>query len=305
MSVDDRSFFCNLQFNFAIMIKAIFKDPGLGSKLFQLLLVFIFSMLISLLLTNLLVGSDMNDIRNIKIMQLIQSVGIFIVPPFVLAFLWSENTFGYLNLKLKFNLSNAALVINFMILVIPFINLLTWLNQQIVLPHFLSGIEEQMKLYENQIAELTEKMLNVHSIDAFIFNILLISAIPALGEELFFRGTLQKIISEKRNYIYAIWLTAIIFSTIHLQFYGFFPRMLLGAFFGYLLVWSGNLWYPILAHFVNNAMAVIFYYLKFNGVNVLDIDTIGTGNTWYLGIVSCLISVIILRQIRIYLKRGR
>ena len=287
------------------MIKAIFKDPGLGSKLFQLLLVFIFSMLISLLLTNLLVGSDMNDIRNIKIMQLIQSVGIFIVPPFVLAFLWSENTFGYLNLKLKFNLSNAALVINFMILVIPFINLLTWLNQQIVLPHFLSGIEEQMKLYENQIAELTEKMLNVHSIDAFIFNILLISAIPALGEELFFRGTLQKIISEKRNYIYAIWLTAIIFSTIHLQFYGFFPRMLLGAFFGYLLVWSGNLWYPILAHFVNNAMAVIFYYLKFNGVNVLDIDTIGTGNTWYLGIVSCLISVIILRQIRIYLKRGR
>lgn len=287
------------------MIKGIFKDSGLGSKLFQLLLVFIFSMLISLLLTNLLVGSDMNDIRNIKIMQLIQSVGIFIVPPFVLAFLWSENTFGYLNLKLKFNLSNAALVINFMILVIPFINLLTWLNQQIVLPHFLSGIEEQMKLYENQIAELTEKMLNVHSIDAFIFNILLISAIPALGEELFFRGTLQKIISEKRNYIYAIWLTAIIFSTIHLQFYGFFPRMLLGAFFGYLLVWSGNLWYPILAHFVNNAMAVIFYYLKFNGVNVLDIDTIGTGNTWYLGIVSCLISVIILRQIRIHLKRGR
>lgn len=298
-------FFAKYYLTHTIMIKGIFKQSGFGSKLLLLLLVFIFSMLISILLTSILVDNDMNNIRNVKIMQLIQSVGMFIVPPFVLAFLWSENVKGYLNLKSEIILPNAALVINFMIVVIPFINLLSLLNQQIVLPDFLKSIEEQMKMYEQQVAEITEKMLNVHSFKAFSFNIILIAALPALGEELFFRGTLQKIISEKRNFIYAIWVTAIVFSVIHLQFYGFFPRMLLGAFFGYLLFWSGNLWYPILAHFINNAIAVIFYYLKFNGYRMIDIDTIGTGNTLWLGIASGLMSLIILRQIRIHLKRER
>lgn len=285
------------------MIKGIFKQSGAGSKLILLLMVFIFSMLLSVLLSGTVGNNDLNDIKNLKIMQLIQSVGMFVVPPFVLAFLWSENTFEYLKLKSKFNLSNAALVINFMILVIPFINLLTWLNQQIVLPSFLSGLEEQMKLYENQIAGITEKMLNVHTAGALIFNLVLIAALPALGEELFFRAILQKIIGERWNMKTAIWLTAVIFSIIHLQFYGFFPRMLLGAFFGYMLLWSGNLWYSVLAHFVNNAIAVIYYYMKFNGFSLPDFDTIGTGKTWYLGIISCVICVIILRQIRIHLKR--
>lgn len=285
------------------MIKGLFKQSGTGSKLFQLLVVFIFGMLLSVMLSSMLVNNDMNDIQSIKIMQLIQSIGMFIVPPLVLAFLWSENTFEYLKLKFKFNLSNAALVINFMILVIPFINLLTWLNQQIELPSFLSGLEEQMKLYENQITGITEKMLNVHTAGALFFNLVLIAALPALGEELFFRATLQKIIGERWNMKTAIWLTAIIFSIIHLQFYGFIPRMLLGAFFGYMLLWSGNLWYSVLAHFVNNAIAVIYYYMKFNGFSLPDIDTIGTGKTWYLGIISCVICVIILRQIRIHLKR--
>lgn len=285
------------------MIKGLFKQSGTGSKLFQLLVVFIFGMLLSVMLSSMLVNNDMNDIQSIKIMQLIQSIGMFIVPPLVLAFLWSENTFEYLKLKFKFNLSNAALVINFMILVIPFINLLTWLNQQIELPSFLSGLEEQMKLYENQITGITEKMLNVHTAGALFFNLVLIAALPALGEELFFRATLQNIIGERWNMKTAIWLTAIIFSIIHLQFYGFIPRMLLGAFFGYMLLWSGNLWYSVLAHFVNNAIAVIYYYMKFNGFSLPDIDTIGTGKTWYLGIISCVICVIILRQIRIHLKR--
>jgi hypothetical protein len=84
----------------------------------------------------------------------------------------------------------------------------------------------------------------------------------------------------------AIWLAAFIFSAIHMQFFGFFPRLLLGAFFGYLLLWSGNLWLPIVAHFTNNGIAIVFYYLKYNGYKVPDIDTIGTGSTLWLGIVS-------------------
>ena len=92
----------------------------------------------------------------------------------------------------------------------------------------------------------------------------------------------------------AIWLAAFIFSAIHFQFYGFVPRFLLGAFFGYLLVWSGNLWLPVLAHFTNNAVAIVFYYLKNNGFHVFDIDTLGTGNTLWIGYVSGLLTLIMI-----------
>jgi len=149
-----------------------------------------------------------------------------------------------------------------------------------------------------QLEEFTLKLVNVHSISDLLFNFLLIAVIAGLGEELFFRGILQKIFSEWRNAVLAIWLAAFVFSAIHLQFYGFFPRMLLGAFFGYLLYWSGNLWLPILAHTINNGLAVIFYYLKFNGYQVVDIDTIGTNETVYLGVISAVLTAICIILLR-------
>jgi hypothetical protein len=132
--------------------------------------------------------------------------------------------------------------------------------------------------------------------------VFLIAFIPALGEELFFRGALQQIFQNKKNAIMAIWLTAFIFSAIHFQFYGFVPRFLLGAFFGYLLVWSGNLWLPVLAHFANNAIAIVFYYLKYNGFQVVDIDSIGTGNTLWIGCVSGLLALIMIVLFRAKLR---
>ncbi|MCE5332534.1 MAG: CPBP family intramembrane metalloprotease [Bacteroidales bacterium] len=273
------------------MIKGIFKESGAFSKILQLIVVLIFVLLFTLLIVGLATNNDMSDIRNLKIMQLIQSVGMFVVPPLTLAFLWSEKPLHYLQLTTKLKLSSILLVVVLMIVAIPFINLITLLNQQMALPDFLAPVETWMKNSEAQAAALTEKMLNIHSIDGLLFNILLIAMIPALGEELFFRGTIQKLLTEWRSAIAGIWIAAFVFSAIHLQFYGFFPRMLLGAFFGYLLVWSGSLWLPIIAHFTNNAIAVIFYYLKYNDYQVVDIDVIGSGETLWLGIVGGVLTV--------------
>jgi len=178
-----------------------------------------------------------------------------------------------------------------MLVAIPFINMLSWLNQQIILPEALSEIEKMMQSSEVQIAEITEKMLNVSTLGALLFNVFLVAVVPALGEELFFRGTIQRLLSDWKGALFAIWITAFVFSAIHMQFYGFLPRMLLGAFLGYLLLWSGSLWLPIIAHFVNNSVAVVFYYLKFNGVKVIDVETIGTDDTLWLGIVSGIVCV--------------
>ena len=273
------------------MIKGIFKDSGVLAKLLQLIAVFVFVMIATLLVTVLVTTGDMNDMSNVKVMRLIQSVGLFVIPPFVMAFLWSENAFEFLRLKSVFRWTTILYVVAFMLVAIPFINLLSWLNQQIVLPESLSEIEKMMQSSEAQIAIFTEKMLNVDTLDALLFNVFLVAVVPALGEELFFRGTIQRLLSDWKGALFAIWITAFVFSAIHMQFYGFLPRMLLGAFLGYLLLWSGSLWLPIIAHFVNNSVAVVFYYLKFNGVKVIDVETIGTDDTLWLGIVSGIVCV--------------
>ncbi len=273
------------------MIKGIFKESGVLSKILQLIVVLVFVLLSTLLIVGLVTNNDTTNMHNLKIMQLIQSVGMFVVPPLALAFLWSEKPLHYLQLTTKLKLSSILLVVVLMGVAIPFINLITSLNQQIALPDFLAPVEAWMKNSEEQAAVLTEKMLNIHSVNELLFNIFLIAMIPALGEELFFRATIQKILTQWRSAIWGIWIAAFVFSAIHLQFYGFFPRMLLGAFFGYLLVWSGSLWLPIIAHFTNNAIAVIFYYLKYNGYQVVDIDVIGSGETLWLGVVSGVLTI--------------
>lgn len=285
-------------FNYFSMIKGSLKDSGFFNKIMQLLAVVFLAIVVITLLTTLFTDSDLNNIRSVKQMQLIQSVILFIGSPLVLAYLWSNNPLGYLQLKTTNKPSVYILVVIAMVSAIPLINLLTDLNRQIALPESLSAVENWMKATETQLEELTIKILNVNAVSDLIFNLFLIAFIAGLGEELFFRGILQKIMGEWKNPVLAIWLAAFIFSFIHLQFYGFFPRLLLGAFFGYLLFWSGNLWLPVLAHTVNNGVAVVFYYLKYNGVNVPDIDTIGTGNTLYVSGISLFIGVICVLRIR-------
>jgi uncharacterized protein len=267
-------------------LKGILEQSGLSSKLVMLFAILCFFVLVLTPVSSLISVSSLSGVEQMKLSQLFLSVGTFILPPFVLAYLCSKKTSAYLYLNNKIKWSDAGTIILFMLLIIPVVNLLGDLNQQLVLPKSFSGLENWMKLTEDKATRLEEQMLQVHSWYALFFNIVLIAVLPALGEELFFRGALIRIFREWRGFQPAIWIVAFIFSAIHLQFYGFVPRLLLGAFFGYLLLWSGNLWLPILAHFINNVVAVIFYYLRFNGYKLPDIDSIGFGNTLWIGLLS-------------------
>ena len=271
--------------------KGMFTQSGIISKLLILIGFSCFFAVLGSMIWVLITHGNLVDIGSLKLMQLIQSIGIFVLPPFVLAYLCSNNTTEFLHFDRQINLLVILFVVLFMILIVPFINLSGDLNQRLVLPKALAGLESMMKAYESQATQLTEKLLNVHNLPALFFNIFLIAIIPALGEELFFRGAIQGVLQQKINAKAAIWITAIVFSAIHFQFYGFVPRMLLGAFLGYLLVWSGNLWLSIAAHFTNNVLAIIFYYMKTNGYKIFDIDTIGTGDTLWIGCFSGLFAV--------------
>jgi membrane protease YdiL (CAAX protease family) len=119
-----------------------------------------------------------------------------------------------------------------------------------------------------------------------------IAVLPGIGEELLFRGFLQNLLKRifKNDHV-AIWVAAVLFSAIHFQFYGFIPRMLLGALFGYIYVWSGNLLYPIIAHFVNNCVSLVALYVYQKGLTDIDVESTEALPTMYVIIFSALFVV--------------
>jgi membrane protease YdiL (CAAX protease family) len=234
--------------------------------------------------------SNPDAIPVLKLIQTVSTIGTFILPPFLIAYLFDARPASYLSLDKKAKFSSALLVVVALIAALPFINFLGDLNSRMSLPSFLSGLEKWMKSSEEQAAQLTRSFLEMHSVSDVLFNVFMIGLLPALGEELLFRGIVQRIFSDwSKNVHIGIWTSAVLFSAMHVQFYGFIPRMMLGALLGYLLVWSGSLWMPILAHFVNNASAVVFTYLFNTQKMTVDPDKVGTENDY----VSVVISIIL------------
>ena len=269
---------------FIQMITARYITSPLITKLVLIFVVAFTGLLLSSVAI-LLCANYLNNMVVMKWLQLIQTAFTFVLPAFLLAHFVGQGV-SYL----KFTPIRSSLmwlgVILLMPLALPAVNWLKSLNDLVVLPHFMSGVELWMQQMEHQSELLTEKFLSVSSYSALALNLLVMAAIPALGEELFFRGILQTVLGEKLNRHLAVWITAFIFSAIHLQFYGFLPRFCLGAALGYLFLFSGSIWASIVAHFVNNALAVLLFFLTFNGYLTFDMDALGTQNTWWLGFFS-------------------
>jgi len=225
--------------------------------------------------------NDFNDpdvINSMKLLQVLSGgIGLFIVPAFVAAYFFDSNFLEFLQLKKSALLFSLLIVLAILFVSIPFINWMVEINSQLKLPSSLAALEQWMKSSEDEAARLTEAFLAGSSITSLLTNIFIVALLPALGEELFFRGIMQRIFLQmtKNNHA-AILITATIFSAIHLQFYGFFPRMMLGIFLGYLLIWSGSLWLPVFTHFTNNAAAVVITFLQQQNRFGFDPEAVGT-----------------------------
>ena len=247
-------------------------------------------------------GNPLSDINTLKWIQLLQTITLFLLPSLLLAYLCAQAPFSWLQMDKKVDWKVCLWAIGIMLVALPAINLLAQWNQQMVLPSCLSGLEEWMKNKEAEAEWLTKQFMSATTVSALLVNLFLMAVLPAVSEEITFRGVLQQLLTAPHRLSpfasrlsphLAIWLTAIIFSAVHMQFYGFVPRMLMGALFGYMFVWTGSLWVPMLMHFVNNGMAVLLYFLANRaGWDMDKVDAIGTGNTLWLGIVSLVLTVV-------------
>ena len=282
-------------------------------SVFVILVCFLFFMIISVVVAIPFIGLDsimnlsalgeMTDPENIKVLkyfQVIQAIGLFIVPPIILGWMFHGKFSEYLYLRKSFATVSILLVLVLMFFAAPFINFVGELNNAMYFPEWLSGVEQWMKNSEENAALLTKAFLKVDTTGGLLFNLFMIAFLPAIGEELLFRGVIQRIFTNMtKNHHWGIWISAILFSALHMQFYGFFPRMLLGALFGYLLVWSGSMWLPIIGHFLNNGIAVIAYFLIDKNLISPDIEVVGsTEDSYYMAAISLGLIVVFMWMIK-------
>ena len=193
-------------------------------------------------------------------MILLQFLFLFIVPVFVFAYISDPSPARYLGLNTKTKSFYFIAGIMLLLISLPLAGWLGDLNQKIPLPH---GIYQWMKETEDATTRQVEFMLGAGTAKNMLLNLVFIAVFAGIGEELFFRGVLQRLfIKMFRNPWAGIIITGFIFSAIHMQFFGFFPRFMLGILLGVIYWYSGSIWTAIIAHFVYDGLIVIISYIK-------------------------------------------
>lgn len=269
-------------------------------------------LLFGVFLSAIIFNLNISDIQNmgssgntnaLKFLQLIQSIGFFIVPALIIGYLYQGSYKKFLKMENPPAKTTLVIVIMLIFTSMPVINLLAEINTRFL--DYLLPANNWMKTMEESTKQTVEVFMNVDSLGGLFFNILMIGILPALGEEMLFRGVGQKLLIDTfKNPHVGIILAAGLFSLMHFEFYTFLPRFAMGIMFGYLFWWSGSLWMSIIPHFINNTLIVIVMYLIHKGQISESIENVGMDKaTIIFSISSLIISALLIWLIRKKEKR--
>ncbi|MDE7376728.1 MAG: CPBP family intramembrane metalloprotease [Muribaculaceae bacterium] len=213
------------------------------------------------------------SVPGLRILMVMQDLFMFIAPAVLTAVIITRQPAELMLLDRRPFWPGLIMGLCVMVAAIPAMNLIIHLNESIPLPE---PIEQVLRQMEDTAAGTIETLYAGHTVGSLVMGMLIVAILAGLSEEILFRGALQRILSTGGlNTHTAIWITAAVFSLMHLQFYGLIPRMLLGAFFGYMLWWSRSLWAPIILHAFNNAIYVVAQWFA-NGEEESALDALGT-----------------------------
>ncbi len=235
----------------------------------------------------------------LKYLVVIQSLSLFWIPSFVIAWLYSRPG-QFFNLSYRVNYQSIILIIALIIVSQGVVNILAYWNYNFHLTGNLHDLELKLREMEKTAQVLTNKMLSDTSFSGLVLNIIVVALIPAIGEELFFRGVLQSHLHETiRNKHIAIFIAAFIFAFAHNEFFTFLPRIFLGLILGYIFYWFKNIWAPILAHFTNNFLGVLIYFFSLRqGKSLEELSQVTKPQIWIV-----LLSLVLLIPIMYKLKQ--
>lgn len=197
----------------------------------------------------------------IKALQVVISIALFFIPSILFAYLSDPKPLAYIGFKNPVPKNFFVIAAVIIIAAFPMVAWLSEINQHLHLPKSMEATEKILRDSEIQSNKLVKSFLDMKSPGDLVIMLFILAIIPAIAEEVFFRGVLQRlfILILKRPWL-GIIFTSIIFSALHGQFLGFFPRLVLGVVLGALYWYSGSLWPGILAHFINNAVQVVMVY---------------------------------------------
>jgi len=250
---------------------------------------------------NLLASPDYSNasvVNALKVMQILNMAGGLLIPAVIFMWLCSPGSKKYA--RFDKSISSFTLLLSFFLILLaqPVIGWTNELNSHLSFPEWLSFLENWMKRTELQGQHITEAFLSTASVNGLLLNIFMIAILPAIAEEILFRGAIASLLKDAtKNVHLAVFLSAFIFSAIHLQFYGFLPRFLLGLVLGYLFFWSGSLWLPIVAHFTNNFLSVMVEFLFRRGYIHTNAENFGMDNAAWLTLISLICVSVILYYI--------
>jgi membrane protease YdiL (CAAX protease family) len=223
---------------------------------------------------------------NIQLTRIIQVFTSFLyigMPALIVASIANRQPTAQLGFNTKANIRQVLIIILMVIAGFLLSGALSKLNEMIPIP---KTAENYFRKLEDNYDEQVMFIGNMHSPLDFILSLIVLAVAPAIFEEMLFRGTLQKIIvSFTRNAFWGILITSIIFSVIHISYYGFLPRIFLGLMIGYIFYYSKNLWLSILAHFLNNAYSVTIIYMLSNS-GKLTADKLNDSLPLYYGLIG-------------------
>lgn len=249
------------------MNKIRFLIPS-GMRLVLLLLTFVVGAVGTGLLSGVLMeaGGPDRKVAMLRIATVAQDILMMVLPALVTALICTRQPVRLLSVERMPEVRQIGLAVLVMLVSSPLMSWIIELNASMHLPESMSAFETKIRSMEDGAAGAVDMILGAHNIPNLIVSILIVGVLAGFSEEIFFRGALQRLLaSSHMGNIAAIWVAAFIFSAIYLQFFGFVPRLLLGAYFGYLLLWSGSLWLPVMAHAVNNTLYIILKYTTGSG----------------------------------------
>lgn len=242
--------------------------------------------------------------KALRIFTILQDMLVFILPAIVAAFLATRLPASLLTVNVKPRLSYIMMAILILLTSLPAMEWLIEVNSNMHLPEALGGLEETLRGMEDNASTSIGALSGTGSVGDLIVGILIIGILTGIAEELFFRGAMQNLFMSmpKVRKHFAIWAAAFIFSFMHFQFFGFVPRLLLGAYFGYLIWWTGSVWVPIIAHAFNNSLVVVLSWISMqNGAaeSMESAASVNVGSDWYtivLSVVVTALGLVVLRN---------
>lgn len=278
-----------------------FNGKSLSVSILSLLGLSLMGLVVSSIFTSSILGFDGKG-DGVSGLMLMAVNGISIIlamglPAYLFARIFSVNAISSLYLDRVPSKQHIVISILLFIVSAPLISAIGTFNASLELPESFAWIQEFIELMEATVLDMMSTMLAGDGVIDIICGVLFIAVVPAIFEELLFRGALLRLLKQYISVDIAIVISAFVFSAIHLQFLGFLPRFALGLILGYLAVWSGSLWLPILFHFINNATALFFIYR--DGIESIDVASTESGyfQNGYMLLVAALFGYVLLRKL--------